>query len=326
MTGRAPGHPGLGITLILLMAACFAAMDTAVKYVGALLHILVVLLARYGVQAASMGLWLAVAQLRGGAGFRAAHPRFQAVRGVLLLLSSTFGFFGLQYLPVAEFTAITMLTPVMVTLLAATLLHEHVSRRRWLLVGGGLTGALIVIRPGSGLFGWAALLPIAGSMAYASFQVLTRKLASLESPFTTHFYTGLTGSLIVALALLASEVELLLFKCPAVQEACVISARDDYRGETVKAVVVLRRRLAQASCGIANLRRSASPSKPSSAYSNSASLACGDNLSQTSPSRVPPSLALNWRSSCDKSVSTVSGLCDSAALWLRTDTCSRSGS
>ena len=37
-----------------------------------------------------------------------------------------------------------------------------------------------------------------------------------------------------------SEVELLLFKCPAVQEACVIASRDDYRGETVKAVVVLR--------------------------------------------------------------------------------------
>ena len=37
-----------------------------------------------------------------------------------------------------------------------------------------------------------------------------------------------------------SEVELLLFKCPLVQEACVISARDVYRGETVKAVIVLR--------------------------------------------------------------------------------------
>jgi fatty-acyl-CoA synthase len=37
-----------------------------------------------------------------------------------------------------------------------------------------------------------------------------------------------------------SEVELMLFKCPAVQEACVISSRDAYRGETVKAVVVLR--------------------------------------------------------------------------------------
>jgi len=37
-----------------------------------------------------------------------------------------------------------------------------------------------------------------------------------------------------------SEVELLLFKCPLVQEACVIAAQDPYRGETVKAVVVLR--------------------------------------------------------------------------------------
>ena len=37
-----------------------------------------------------------------------------------------------------------------------------------------------------------------------------------------------------------SEVELLLFKCPLVQEACIISAQDAYRGETVKAVVVLR--------------------------------------------------------------------------------------
>jgi len=37
-----------------------------------------------------------------------------------------------------------------------------------------------------------------------------------------------------------SEVELLLFKCPWVQEACVIATRDAYRGESVKAVVVLR--------------------------------------------------------------------------------------
>ncbi len=37
-----------------------------------------------------------------------------------------------------------------------------------------------------------------------------------------------------------SEVELLLFKCPLVQEACIIATRDAYRGESVKAVVVLR--------------------------------------------------------------------------------------
>ena len=37
-----------------------------------------------------------------------------------------------------------------------------------------------------------------------------------------------------------AEVEMLLYKHPAVQEACIIAAKDAYRGETVKAVVVLR--------------------------------------------------------------------------------------
>ena len=37
-----------------------------------------------------------------------------------------------------------------------------------------------------------------------------------------------------------AEVEALLFRHPAIQEACIIATRDDYRGETVKAVVVLR--------------------------------------------------------------------------------------
>ncbi|MEO8278879.1 MAG: long-chain fatty acid--CoA ligase [Ideonella sp.] len=37
-----------------------------------------------------------------------------------------------------------------------------------------------------------------------------------------------------------AEVEMLLYKNPAVQEACIIAAKDAYRGETVKAVVVLR--------------------------------------------------------------------------------------
>jgi len=37
-----------------------------------------------------------------------------------------------------------------------------------------------------------------------------------------------------------AEVELLMFRHPAIQEACVIGTKDAYRGESVKAVVVLR--------------------------------------------------------------------------------------
>ncbi|MFZ2739336.1 MAG: long-chain fatty acid--CoA ligase [Burkholderiaceae bacterium] len=37
-----------------------------------------------------------------------------------------------------------------------------------------------------------------------------------------------------------AEVEALMFKHPAIQEACIIATKDSYRGESVKAVVVLR--------------------------------------------------------------------------------------
>jgi fatty-acyl-CoA synthase len=37
-----------------------------------------------------------------------------------------------------------------------------------------------------------------------------------------------------------AEVELMMFQNPHIQEACVIGAKDEYRGETVKAVVVLK--------------------------------------------------------------------------------------
>jgi len=198
-------RPGLGIALIVLMTACFAVMDTTVKYLGSVVPVLLVLWCRYAFQALAMTVWLARSRRRpGGAGFRAAHPRFQAVRGVLLLATSALGFFGVQHLPVAEFTTINMLAPVIVTLFAAWLLHERVSALRWALVAGGFVGALVIIRPGSGLFGWAVLFPLGAACCYAGFQVLTSKLSALESPFTTHFYTGFVGTLMLTPVLAAS--------------------------------------------------------------------------------------------------------------------------
>jgi drug/metabolite transporter (DMT)-like permease len=198
-------RPGLGIALVLAAVCCFAGMDTLVKRLGQGLPVLPLLWARYAFQAGAMGLWLALAN---GPGFRTAHPRFQAMRGALLLGSSAAAFYALQYLPVAEFTSINMLAPVIVTLLAAWVLHEPVSRLRWALVAGGFTGAVIVIRPGGALFGWPVLLPIAGACCYATFQILTSKLSALESPYTTHFYTGATGALVLTPVLLASGIDL----------------------------------------------------------------------------------------------------------------------
>jgi len=187
------------------MAACFACSDTLIKYMGGFLPVLLLLWSRYAFQAGAMALWLV---RRGGAGFASAHPKFQWMRGTLLLITSGMSFFGLQLMPVAEFTALGMLTPVVVTMLAAWVLHEPVSRMRWALVCGGFVGALIVIRPGSGVFGWAAVFPLLMALCYGAFQVLTSRLASLESPYTTHFYTGFSGALMVTPLLLLNAPEI----------------------------------------------------------------------------------------------------------------------
>ena len=193
---------------MLLMVAGFAAMDTGVRLLAGVFPVLLMLWLRYAFQALVMALWLL---LMPGASFEVAHPRFQVLRGTLLLVTSAMIFFGLQHMPVPELTSINMLAPLLVTLLAAWLLRERVSRLRWLLVCGGLLGALIVIRPGSGVFGLAVLFPLAGAFTYAAFQVLTSRMSALDNPYTTHFWTGLVGMLIVT--------PLLLWNAPAMLDA-----------------------------------------------------------------------------------------------------------
>ena len=198
-------RPLLGVLLIALAAMCFATMDSSSRYLGGYMPVLLFFWARYLFQATVMGVWLLATQR--AAGFRSAHPRFQAVRGALLAATSAASFYGVQHMPVPEFTAINMLTPLLVIVLAGAWLKEPVTTLQRGLVLGGFIGALIVIRPGAGVFGWAVLFPLGGALTYASFQVLTRRLSGSESPLTTHFYTGLTGTLILTPVLLASPLD-----------------------------------------------------------------------------------------------------------------------
>lgn len=186
---------GDGIVLILLATLAFASLDTATKYAGTLAPVLMLLWFRYLFQAVVT--FVLRFPVQGLALLRTGNPRFQALRGVLLLITSACSFLGLQYLPVGEFTAIVMLSPLAATALAAWLLKDHVTVRRWLLMAIGLLGVLLVVRPGGQVFSWALLFPVVLVSTYAAFQVLTSRLSGEENPYTTHFYTGLTGTLLM---------------------------------------------------------------------------------------------------------------------------------
>ena len=194
-----PGQALAGIGFLVAATACFAVLDTAVKVVGAVVSVLLALWFRYAFHAVVVT--AVMLPIRGRSLVRTEHPRYQALRGVLLLSVSLMSFVAVQYMPVGEFTAIVMVTPLAVTLLAALFLRERVTVLRWLLVAGGFAGALLVVRPGGGFLGWATLIPLALVFIYAWFQILTAKMARTEDPMTMHFYTGWVGTLVASLVL-----------------------------------------------------------------------------------------------------------------------------
>lgn len=191
--------PLLGIGLTIAAMACFATLDTATKFVSTSVPLLMALWFRYAFQAVATT--AVVLPLRGRRALRTAHPKSQVLRGVLLLASSLFAFFSLKYMPVGEFTAIVMLTPLLITLLATRALDESVSMVRWALVCGGFAGTLVIIRPGHEAFAWTTLLPLGLVICNAWFQILTSKLAKTEDPATMHLYTGWVGTVLTSLPL-----------------------------------------------------------------------------------------------------------------------------
>jgi drug/metabolite transporter (DMT)-like permease len=185
--------------MVLGACACFSALDTTTKGVSASVPLLMGLWFRYAFQAVATT--AVVLPWRGWGVLRTRHLAFQCLRGVLLLTSSLLAFLSLRYLPVGEFTAIVMMAPLAVTLLAATVLKEKVSALRWTLVAGGFAGTLVIIRPGGESFSWAMLLPLGLVVSNAWFQVLTSRLARTEDPVTMHLYTGWVGTLLASLSL-----------------------------------------------------------------------------------------------------------------------------
>jgi len=197
------------VTMIVASTFLFSSMDAATKYLGGFMSVVLVLWCRYTIQASIMA--IVVGKVRGVSGFWTMHPRFQLLRGVLLASISVLAFFSMRRMPVAEFTAIIMLSPVLITLCAGWLLKERIGRLRWLLVISGFIGTIIVIRPGSGLFGWVVVIPLMAMVISSGYSLITSKLAVLENPYTTQFYSGITGSLLLLPFLMLERNELFDF-------------------------------------------------------------------------------------------------------------------
>jgi drug/metabolite transporter (DMT)-like permease len=128
--------------------------------------------------------------------WRTRRLRFQAARGACVAVSALLFVSGLAYLPLAQATATGYVTPLFVTALSIPLLGEQVGIRRWSAVIVGFAGVLVIVRPGTAQFEFAALYPVLSSLAWAFNMILTRKMGLIDPPITTLLYTALIGALL----------------------------------------------------------------------------------------------------------------------------------
>lgn len=198
MDSRYP-HALRGIGLMVLAVSVFGCLDAVAKYLAAYYPVPAIVWARYFVH-----LLVMVAVL--GPGMRArlwrtVNLRLQVVRGIVLTAATLLFFNALGLgMPLAEAASISFLAPLFIAILAGPLLRERVRARTWLALAGGFAGALLIIRPGSALFTWIALLPVGTALMNALYQIFTRKLAGKDEVVTSLFYPALVGSIIVPLA------------------------------------------------------------------------------------------------------------------------------
>lgn len=129
------------------------------------------------------------------------HPWLQFWRGVALGCFTLFFFSALDRLPQAEATALNFIAPFVVMLLAGRLLGERVTRARWAGALLGFAGMLVLVRPGSALDPIGVVFVLLTVCCNVAFQLLTRRLATVDDSFATMFLSAAMGVVLSVAAL-----------------------------------------------------------------------------------------------------------------------------
>lgn len=78
--------------------------------------------------------------------------------------------------------------------------HALAGVRRVSGIVAAMIGAMIIIRPGSGVFSAAALFPLGAAICYSAYALLTRRVGADEDVWTSLFYPGLVGTVLLSIA------------------------------------------------------------------------------------------------------------------------------
>jgi drug/metabolite transporter (DMT)-like permease len=191
---QAPDKIRLGIMLCLVALFMFSTQDAMTKILIRDFDAAQFVMVRFWVFALFATV---LAARRGGvvAAAKAKRPLLQIGRCVLLVVEIAVFATGLRYLGLADMHATFATFPLMATAMAPFLLGERVGWRRWSAVVVGFVGALIIIRPGMGVFQPVVLIPLASALMFALYHIMTRLGAQADSAYTSLLYLGWVGAI-----------------------------------------------------------------------------------------------------------------------------------
>ena len=180
-----------GIYWMLVTTGLFTSLDATAKYLAQDYPVPQVLWARFAFHLLFVSAFLGV---RLSVTLRSQRMGLQLLRSLLMLITTGLFFFAVKSLPLADVVSIMFVGPLFVTALSVPLLRDYVGPRRWVAVGIGFLGALVIVRPGSGIMHGLAILPVLAAFSHALYTITTRQLANHDLPMTTLFYTAALGA------------------------------------------------------------------------------------------------------------------------------------
>jgi drug/metabolite transporter (DMT)-like permease len=117
---------------------------------------------------------------RGIAGLRLSHWRGYLMRAAFSIVGLICGFYAVVHMPYADSIAVSFTLPIFATVGAALFLKEDVRLRRWIAVGIGFIGMLVIIRPGAETLQPAVFFAIAAAMGGAAASLTVKVLSRTE--------------------------------------------------------------------------------------------------------------------------------------------------
>ena len=183
---------GRAIFLTLVTIAVFGVQDAISKILVQDYSSFQITMMRYwGFAAFALVMVMRQAPLRQA--FRSKVPAWQVLRGLLLMADIWLFALALRTVPLGELQAITVIYPLLVTLFAIPILGEKVGIFRFVAVGVGFAGALVIVRPGGLPLDWGVLFALASATLYALYIVITRKVSAHDSAATSMTYAAVVG-------------------------------------------------------------------------------------------------------------------------------------